>query len=115
MLCFILLYCISSVSGVFESFIFYSKNELCHLFGVNTFDHKDDVRLELRTTELDYSLNRNRAVLINQLPVYGERKLLAHMTNPYYNSALFQDEAIPITVISTLNTARGIIIAKGLK
>ena len=28
---------------------FKSKNELRHLFEVNTFDHKDDVQPELRT------------------------------------------------------------------
>ena len=38
-------------------------------------------------TELYYSWNRNTAVLLyNQLSDHGERKLLAHVINPYYNS-----------------------------
>ena len=38
-------------------------------------------------TELNYSWNRNTAVLLyNQLSDRGERKLLAYMTIPYHNS-----------------------------
>ena len=38
-------------------------------------------------TELYYSWNRNTAVLLyNLLSGHGERKWLAHMINPYYNS-----------------------------
>ena len=37
-------------------------------------------------TELDKPWNRNTAVLLyNQLSGHGERKLLAHMIDPYYN------------------------------
>ena len=58
------------------------------------------------TTELDYSWNRNTAVLLyNQLPDHGKQKCLGHMINPYYNPlwCYFKKQLVVSNLLSILS------------